>query len=182
MRAAAIAVAVGLCSIVPSRADAKVQNTATGQVGVVAVSGPGFWDRTRLNLGVRFESVWFREHAKQLGIGPYLEARTGSFGHADYGGGLVAVLPTAETFPIWLGGGAFARRDENAFHAGYNGFIAWGSRSFNHHGSYGMVYGLMLDARYHRGPQPGVDVVLTATIDLQWLAYPWIIAYTAIRH
>ena len=182
MRAAAIAIAVGLSALVPARAQAKVQNSASGQVGVVGVSGPDFWDRTRLNLGLRFESVWFREHAKQFGIGPFLEARTASFGHADYGGGLVAILPVDETFPIWLGGGAFARRDEGAFHAGYNGFIAWGSRSFNHHGSYGMTYGLMLDARYHRGPIAGVDLVLTASIDLQWLAYPWIIAYSAIRH
>lgn len=168
--------------LTPALASAKVQNSASGQIGVVGVSGERFWDRTRMNLGLRFESLWFREGPKDFGLGPYVEARTASFGHADYGAGLLALLPVDQTFPIWFGGGVFARRENSAFSSGYNGFLAWGGRSFNHHSTYAMAFGLLLDARVHRGPVPGVDLVLTASIDLQALAYPLIIGLSWLRH
>ncbi len=181
MRLFSAAIAIG-CVLLPSAASAKVQNSASGQLGIVGVSGERTWAKTRVNMGLRFESLWFREGPRDFGIGPYVEARTASFGHADYGAGLVALLPTDQTFPLWFGGGAFARREDAAFFAGYNGFVAIGGRSFNHHGSYGMAYGLMFDARYHRGPVAGVDLILTASIDLQALAYPFLIGYGALRH
>lgn len=181
MRVAALVAAAGI-SLVPCVAGARVQNSASGQIGVVGVGGDRLWDRTRLNLGVRFESVWFRESPKHFGLGPYLEARTASFGHADYGAGLLLLLPVNDTFPIWLGGGAFARREDAAFAAGYNVFIAWGGRSFNTHGSYAMAYGLLLDIRAHRGPVPGVDFILTASIDLQAFAYPLLYGISLLRH
>jgi hypothetical protein len=186
MRLFLAAIAVGCAALptvaFPSVARAAVQNSASGQLGVVGVGGEKVWDKTRVNMGLRFESIWFREGPKDFGIGPYVEARTASFGHGDYGAGLVALLPTDQTFPIWFGGGAFARREDAAFWAGYNGFVAIGGRSFNHHGSYGMAYGLMFDARYHRGPVPGVDLVLTASIDLQAFAYPLLYGIALLRH
>ena len=177
----ALAIAAALV-LIPASASARVQNSVSGQFGVVGVGGEKVWEKTRVNLGLRFESLWFREGPKDFGIGPYIEARTASFGHADYGGGLVALLPVDQTFPIWFGGGAFARREDASFHAGYNGFLAWGGRSFNHHGSYAMAFGLVLDARYHRGPVPGVDLVLTASIDLQTFAYPLLYGIGLLRH
>lgn len=168
--------------LIPAVAHGKVQNSASGQLGVVGVGGERAWEKTRVNLGLRFESVWFREGPRDFGLGPYVEARTGSFGHADYGGGLLALLPVDPTFPLWFGGGAFARREDNAFWSGYNAFVGWGGRSFNHHGSYGMAYGLLLDARYHRGPVPGVDLILTASIDLQAFAYPLLFGIGLLRH
>ena len=182
MRIAALLAAAAATLLLPRAANARVQNSASGQFGVVAVGAEKPWDRTRLNLGVRFESIWFRESPKQFGIGPYVEARTASFGHADYGVGLIALLPVDETFPIWFGGGAFARREDAAFASGYNAFLAWGGRSFNHHGSYAMAYGLLFDARVHRGPVPGVDFVLTASIDLQAFAYPLLYGISLLRH
>jgi hypothetical protein len=181
MRAGALFLCAVL-ALVPATARAHVQNSVSGQIGVVGVGGDKAWERTRLNLGLRFESIWFREEPTHFGIGPFVEARTAAFGHADYGGGLIALLPVDDTFPIWLGGGAFARRDEASWAAGYNGFIAWGGRSFNHHGSYGMAYGLLFDTRVHRGPIPGVDFILTASIDLQWLTYPVLYGISALRH
>ncbi|MBI2391796.1 MAG: hypothetical protein HYV09_19555 [Deltaproteobacteria bacterium] len=184
MRAASLAIAaLVLLVAAPRSAHARVQNSASGQLGVVGVGADrDFWAKTRVNYGLRLESVWFREGPKDFGIGPYVEARTASFGHGDYGGGLVAVLPVHHTFPLWIGGGGFARREDAAFGPGFNGFVAWGGRSFNHHGSYAMAYGLLLDGRVHRGPVPGFDLVMTASVDLQWLSYPVLYAISALRH
>ncbi len=184
MKLAGLALAIASAFVLaPSVAHARVQNSAQGQLGVVGAGSDGaFWSRTRADFGLKFESLWFREGPKDFGIGPYLEARTASFGYGEYGGGLVALLPIDQTFPLWFGGGAFGRRQDSAWSSGFNGFVAWGGRSFNHHGSYGMAFGLMADARVHRGPQPGFDLVLAATIDLQSLAYPLMYLVSALRH
>lgn len=178
----ALAIAIGLVAV-PRAAHARVQNSAQGQLGVVGAGSDGeLWSKTRLDFGLKLESIWFREGPRDFGLGPYVEARTASFGYGEYGGGLVALLPIEQTFPIWFGGGAFARREDASWGSGFNGFVAWGGRSFNHHGSYGMAFGLMADARVHRGPQPGFDLVLGATIDLQSLSYPFLYAISALRH
>ncbi len=180
---AVFACALLACAGVAREAHARVQNSAQTQIGVVGVGRDGrAWAQTRLNLGLRFESIWLREGPRDVGIGPYVEARTASFQYGEYGGGLVAVLPVEQTFPLWVGGGGFARREFDRFAPGFNGFVGWGGRSFNHHSSYAMAYGLLLDARVHRGDTPGFDLVLTATIDLQGFALPWLYAVSAVRH
>lgn len=162
-------------------AAARVQNSAQAQVGVVNFAGEDE-RHTKLDLGLKFESMWFRESSQDFGIGPYAEARTAWFDHADYGGGLVMLLPIEQTFPLWFGGGAFARRGGGTWAPGFDGFIAWGGRSFNHHSSYAMVFGLMLDARVHYGDEKGTDLILAATIDLEGLAIPFLYGVSAIRH
>lgn len=180
---AVFACALLACAGAGREAHARVQNSAQTQIGVVGVGREGrAWDATRLNLGARVESIWGREGPRDFGVGPYVEARTASFSYGEYGGGVVALLPVEMTFPLWFGGGGFARREHDRWAPGFNGFLAWGGRSFNHHSSYAMAYGLLLDARAHRGDTPGFDLVLTATIDLQGLALPWLYAVSAVRH
>jgi hypothetical protein len=166
-----------IASIVMSSvgASARPQWSGQTQIGVVGLGEEGkAWQRTRLDLGLKLEALYLRESPRDFGIGPYLEVRTASFRYGEYGGGVVALLPVAMTFPIWLGGGAFARRDEGQWAPGYNAFLAWGGRNYNYSSSYAMVFGLVLDTRVHRGDTPGVDIVLAATIDLEALALPWI--------
>lgn len=178
----ALAIAAALL-LAPSLAHARAQNSVQGQLGVVGAGADGeAWSRTRMNLGLKLESLWFREGPKDFGIGPYVEARTASFAHGEYGGGLVALLPIDPTFPLWIGGGAFARRESSEWGSGFNGFVAWGVRSFNHHGSYGLAAGVMADARVHQGPQKGFDLILSATLDLQTLSYPLLYLVSALRH
>jgi hypothetical protein len=168
-------------TFVAAPAFAKVQNSAQTQLGVANVGSPD-GRSTKMDLGLRFESVWFRESPRDFGIGPYVEARTAWFDHADYGGGLVALVPVDLTFPLWFGGGGFARRGGGTWSPGFDGFLAWGGRSFNHHSSYAMVFGLLLDARVHGGDEKGTDVVLAATLDLEGLALPFLYAVSAVRH
>jgi hypothetical protein len=163
-------------------ARARAQFSASGQVGVTGVSEDGFWSRTKLDLGLRAEDDFLRESPRDFGLGPYAEVRTAAFIHGDYGAGLVSVVPIDPTFPLWLGGGVFARRGNDQWAPGANAFIAWGSRSFNYESSYAMAYGLLLDARVHRGTDPGVDIVLAVSIDLELLAIPWIYAISAVSH
>ena len=164
-------------------ASARPQWSAQTQFGVAGLGEDGkAWQRTRLDLGLKVEALYLRESPRDFGIGPYLETRTASFRYGEYGGGLVALLPVSMTFPFWLGGGAFARRESGAWAPGANAFLAWGGRDFNYSSSYAMAFGLMLDTRVHRGDTPGVDIVLAATIDLEALALPWIYLTSRLIH
>jgi hypothetical protein len=166
-----------------STAAARPQVSGQAQFGVAGDSEDGkAWQHTRFDLGLRFEAIYLRESPRDFGLGPYLETRTSAFHHGDYGGGLVALLPVSMTFPIWFGGGGFARRESSTWAPGFNAFLAFGGRDFNYHSNYAMAYGLILDARAHRGDDPGVDVILALTIDLEGLAIPLIYATSAIVH
>jgi hypothetical protein len=157
--------------------------SAQTQLGVVGLGDEGkAWQHTRLDLGLKLEALYLRKSPLDFGIGPYVETRTAAFKYGEYGGGLVALLPVAMTFPLWVGGGAFARREESQWAPGANAFLAWGGRNYNYSSSYAMAFGLMLDTRVHRGDQPGVDIVLAATIDLEALALPWIYLTSRLIH
>ena len=137
--------------------------------------------RTKLDLGLRVEDVCLRERPTDFGIGPYVEARTAAFVYGDYGAGVVAILPIDQTFPLWVGAGGFARRQDQTWAPGVNAFVAWGGRSFNYDSAYAMAYGVILDVRAHGGELPGVDTVLALSIDLEALALPWIFGINAVR-
>ena len=181
--------ALGTCALVASVAAlagegaARPQWSAQTQLGVVGLGEDGrAWQRTRLDLGLKLEALYLRESPRDFGLGPYVEIRTASFRYGEYGGGLVALLPVAMTFPVWLGGGVFARRDLGEWAPGANAFVAWGGRNYNYSASYAMAFGLMLDTRVHRGDFPGVDVVLAVTLDLEALALPWIYLTSRLIH
>ncbi|GAC1577031.1 MAG: hypothetical protein NVS3B20_08480 [Polyangiales bacterium] len=132
-------------------------------------------------MGLRVESVWLRESPREFGIGPYAEMRTASFAYGEYGGGVVAVLPTDMTFPLWAGAGGFARREEGAWGGGANAFVAFGSRSFNYTSCYGMAFGVIGDVRWHAAPVQGIDLVLAASLDLEAIALPFTLLIGALR-
>lgn len=184
MHALRLAVIVSLVlTIAAERAEARPQWSAQGQLGVVGVGeSDGAWRRTKLDLGLKVEDLWLRESPNDFGIGPYVEMRTAAFRYGEYGAGVVALIPTSMTYPLWLGGGTFAHREAGSFSGGGNAFVAWGARDFNYHSSYAMAFGLLVDARVHRGDTPGFDVVLAATIDLEALALPWIYLLSAVTH
>ncbi len=185
-RARAAARLVVLCAAcaplaAPTAARASAQVSASGQVGIVGVGEDSYWTRTKLDLGLRVEDVWLRERPTDFGIGPYVEARTAAFVYGDYGAGVVAILPIDQTFPLWVGAGGFARRQDQTWAPGVNAFVAWGGRSFNYDSAYAMAYGVILDVRAHGGELPGVDTVLALSIDLEALALPWIFGINAVR-
>jgi hypothetical protein len=182
---AATALAAGVAGAIlcaTPAASARAQVSASGQIGVVGVGEDAYWSRTKLDLGLRLESVYLRESPTDFGLGPYVEARSAAFIHGDYGAGLMAVLPVDPTFPIWFGAGGFARRQDHSWAPGANAFVAWGSRSYNYSSSYAMAFGLVLDVRVHRGDVPGVDTVLALSFDLEGLALPAMYAISAVRH
>ena len=164
-------------------AQARPQYSASSQLGVVAVGGEGrLWRETRVDLGVRLEALYGRSAPHDGAFGPYLEARTAWFEHADYGGGLMALVPVHPTFPVWFGAGAFGRRQQSSWSPGAHAFLAWGGRDFNYEGDYAMAFGLLLDARVHRGEFPGVDIILAVSIDLEGLAIPFIYGVSRVLH
>ncbi len=170
-------------SLLAGTTQARPQVSVQTQLGATGIGGDGgLWKSTRLDLGLRAEAIYLRESPNDFGIGPYLETRTAAFVHADYGGGLVALLPVNGTWPVWLGGGGFARRQDHTFAPGGNVFLGWGGRSYNYHSNYAMAYGLLFDVRAHFGDERGVDLVLAATVDLEGLLLPLAYVTSSILH
>ena len=162
---------------------ARPQYSVSSQLGIVAIGEEGrVWHRTRFDVGIRAEALYGRTAPRDGAIGPYLEARTAWFDHADYGGGLMALLAVDRTFPIWFGAGAFGRRQESTWAPGAHAFLAWGGRDYNYEASYAMAFGVLLDARVHRGDFPGFDMVLAVSIDLEGLAIPFIYGLSRLVH
>jgi hypothetical protein len=178
MRVAGSALAIAAVLLPSPRAEARPQNSVQGQLGVVSGSDAPM----RLNLGLKVESLWFREGPKDFGIGPFVEGRNGSFAYGELGGGLVALLPVHELLPLWVGAGGFARREDARWGSGFHGFVAWGVRPYNFHGNYGLTAGLMADARVHQGQERGFELVVSSTLDLQALSYPVMYLIGALRH
>lgn len=170
---------VGLPS--QAAADSKTQTSIQAQAGWTWVGRPEGRSHS-FDLGLRWETVFGRSSPRSFGLGPYVEARTAWFHFGDYGGGLVAVVPVENTFPLWFGVGALGRREGGAWAPGAHAFVGWGSRSFNYQSVWGMVYGLTVDGVWHGGDQKGVDVVVAATLDVQSLVYPWLLLASWLRH
>jgi hypothetical protein len=176
-------VAASACSLFVRSADARSQWSVSGQFGVVVDDLSGGRSRqARFDLGLRSELLLGREATTDWAAGPYLEARTSAFTRGDFGGGLIALAPVHPTFPVWFGVGGFARAGEQGWVPGASAWVAWGGRSLNFSGSYGMAYGLLVDARASFGPQPGVDVVAALTLDLEALALPFVYVGSWLAH
>lgn len=178
-----VALPLVLVAFVETSASARPQWSGQLEVGAIGEgSSEGAWRTTRFDVGVQVEAIYLREKPGDFGLGPYVQARTDWFDSGEYGGGAVALVPIADTFPLWLGGGAFGRRAGGAWSPGANAFVAWGARDYNYEASYAMAYGLVLDVRRHFGDVPGTDVVIAVRIDLEALALPWIALLSAIVH
>ena len=162
-------------------AQARPQLSLQGEAGWV-LRGTERGHHSSLGLGTRFEMVFGRSSPLDGGVGPYVEARTAGFDFGDYGAGLVGVIPVNPTFPLWFGAGALGRREAGAWAPAGHAFLAWGSRSFNYHGSWGMVFGLTLDGVVHGGEHKGFDLGVQATVDLQAVVYPWMLLISWLRH
>jgi len=183
LRRAAAAASLACCAgLLTREASARPQWSVSGQVGVSGDSdGKRVWQSTRLDLGLRTELLLGRDEPNQLGVGPYVEARTSAFVLGDFGGGVFGLIPIAATYPLWLGAGGFARFRDGAWVGGGDFWLAWGARSYNYTGDYGMAYGLFADARAVAGPQSGIDVIFGVTLDLEALALPFIFLGSAMK-
>jgi hypothetical protein len=167
----------------PTEVHASPQWSATLEAGIVgAGDGGSTWSTTKLDLGLRGEVLLGRNGPRDFGVGPWAQARTTWFDGADYGTGIVALLPIDPTTPIWVGAGALERRRFDAWAPGADVFIGFGSRSYDYHDPYAMVLGATLDVRTLLGSVRQTDVVLCLQLDLEVLAMPAMYLVSRLIH
>jgi hypothetical protein len=164
-------------ALVTEATSAEPQGNASLTIGGAA-AGPGgrFWDHGEFHLGLRGDCIFLRETSWDFGLGPYGEVGTWAFNQLQTGAGLSVLLPIDEVFPLVLSAGGHARfaDDDLGIAPGVGGAIFWGSRSFNHHESYVLAAGLLVDVRHSFGAPGETMLTFSAQIDTTIIALPFI--------
>jgi hypothetical protein len=186
-RAALTALLLGLSGFaIPSRARAEPQVGSALTLGGGAVGlQPSGRAIPVFHLGARGDLLFLRDNPRSMAVGPYVEVTSEAFRAFGVGGGAEWLLPAIQSFPFVLSAGGFARTGlglSSAWEPGIATSLFWGSRGFNYHSWYGLTAGLFVQARYSLGDSHDTDVIGGLQVDLSVFAYPWVLAFEAIRH
>lgn len=165
-----------------------VSASADPQLSAGWVSGVGgegdtdsLWRETTWFNALRAELVLGRDRSADLGLGPYLELGTSGFSDVRLGSGVVGVLPLSEAFPLTLGAGATARRDDSRWAPGVSASAMLGSRSYNFHSTYAIATGLVLAYQRDLDAAGASTVIVALQLDGLLLAMPVIFGISAVR-
>ncbi len=165
-------------------AEAEPQANASLTLGGAAVGDHGrFWDHAAFHLGARGDVMFLRQKPGDFGLGPYLEIGTLAFSEVQWGGGLTALLPVNDTFPLVASAGAFGRygRDGFGVEPGVTGALFWGTRSFNYTANYVMAAGLLVGFRQSLGESKESALLIAAQLDLAAMGLPIVALVNLIR-
>lgn len=117
-----------------------------------------------------------------MALGPYVDVATAAFDTLEVGGGLEWLVPVSESLPFVFSAGLFERRAPRfGWEPGAEATLFVGSRSHNFTSWYGLAAGLFVQGRYGFGDGKQTDAIAGAQIDLSLFAYPFVLAYEAIR-
>lgn len=123
----------------------KANASPQGRVAVrSALCGTGtekVWEETRWCNGLTADLLLGRERNSDFGIGPFAEVSSAGFWDARYGGGVSALAPVTEDFPLVLSFGAFGHETQSV---ALGATLFFGARSYNFHGNYNLSAGLVL--------------------------------------
>lgn len=138
----------------------------------LALRRPGFCNALHADV------LFLRSSGHQLGLGPSVRVGTARFDDLRLDGGLSVLVPVFQSFPLVLEAGPHLR---NFDQAGVFGSVFFGLRSFNHYGAYDMSTGISLLAERSFATGTPSALWLTARVDAQWLALPFVLAANALR-
>ena len=159
-------------------ARASPQGHVAYRTSVCGVGSSALWQETRWCNGVIGDLLLGRERNTDFGVGPYAELSTAGFWDARYGGGLSALAPVTEDFPLVLSLGAFGH-ETDALALGASAFF--GARSFNFHGAYNLAIGLYASAYRDLGAEQATLVSIGLELDGFFLAAPFLLAAGELR-
>ena len=138
--------------------------------------------RAAFHLGGRADVLFLRSRNREMGVGPYVDVATAAFDSLETGGGVEWLVPLTESLPMVLSAGMFERHTRAfGWEPGTEATIFVGSRSHNFTSWYGLAAGLFVQGRYGFGDGHQADLLAGAQIDLSLFAYPFILAYEALR-
>jgi hypothetical protein len=153
----------------------------------LGIAGQGdrsaLWSSTQFSMGLRGELLLGRDKDTAFGIGPYVEAlTTASFADAQLGGGAALLVPVHPYLPIVLSAGAYAGHHSPwGWEPGLAGELFWGTHSYNYHSLYSLSAGLFAGGRYALGNSKEVTLIAGARVDLELIAIPFMLIWSAIR-
>jgi hypothetical protein len=140
-----------------------------------------YWRDTCWFNGLRADVLFGRSHSLDFAAGPFADVTTMGFDDVRFGGGASALLPVHPFLPLVFSGGGYARKSELGWEPGIEGYVFFGSRSYNFHSSYGIAAGLIAGLHYGLGDSRETAIVIALQIDGQILLLPFVAAYQLVR-
>jgi hypothetical protein len=158
---------------------AEPQTHVAWRTAVCGVGSRGdAWSQTRWCNGLTADLLLLRERNRDYGLGPYVELSTAGFWDARYGGGVSALLPVTENFPLVVSLGIY---DHALEQAALGASVFWGLRSYNFDSVYNYSLGLYASAQRDLGGERDSLVSLGLELDGFILAAPFVLAVGALR-
>lgn len=175
-RASALLIATAtIVTAAEGRADP--QWNAGLDVGVAGRGVDEVWGETAFWLGARGDVMLGRDGDDDVGLGPYVDVGTLAFDELDVGAGASLLLPVIDSLPLVVSFGPYLRAgdDDLGVTPGLAASLFWGSRSYDHHGSYEMAGGLLVQVRHGVGEVGDTAILIGAHLDALILALPFVL-------
>jgi hypothetical protein len=139
-----------------------------------------YWQHTCWFNGVRADVLFGRSRNLDFGAGPFADVTTAGFDDIRLGGGASALLPIHPFLPLVFSGGGYARKSEIGWEPGLEGYVFFGTRSYNFHSSYGLAAGLIGGLHFGLGESRESAIVIALQLDGQILLLPFVAAYELV--
>jgi hypothetical protein len=136
------------------------------------------WQRTRPCFALTGDLLFGRARNGDFALGPFVELSTAGFWDARLGGGISALVPVHDAFPLVTSVGVFSHELRTA---ALGGTLFFGPRSYNFHGPYGLAAGLFASVSVDLGDRHETLVALGVDVDAVILAMPFLLLYNAVR-
>jgi len=140
-----------------------------------------YWQDTCWFNGLHADVLFGRSRSLDFGAGPFADVTTAGFDDVRFGAGASALLPVHPFLPLVFSAGGYARKSELGWEPGIEGYVFFGSRSFNFHSSYGIAAGLVGGLQFGLGDSRESAIVIALQIDGQILLLPFVAAYQLVR-
>lgn len=153
-------------------------NTGLVAAGCLLGDGEAAFERAAFCGSARGDVLFLRERTADFGFGPYLSLGTTAFEDVRVTGGVSALLPLSEDFPLVVSLGGLVR---GAGDFGVSSSVFWGFRSYNFHSAYNLAFGLSLAAERTLGERGGNALALGVQVDGIVLAMPFLLLAGALQ-
>jgi hypothetical protein len=113
-----------------------------------------------------------------VGVGPYVALGTAAFDDLRVAGGLSALLPVVEDFPLVVSGGVLATGEGQW---GLDSAVFFGLRSYNFYGAYNFAGGGFLGYQRTFGASSENVISIGVQVDALIVAFPFLLAWGALQ-
>lgn len=152
----------------------------TGVVPALCTIGShgDLWGQLAFCGELRSDLLFGRSRTSDFGLGPYVSLGTAAFDDLRAAGGMSALIPVVEDFPIVASAGALVT---STGQVGFDTSLFYGVRSYNFHSSYNIGLGVLIGAEHTFGSGGDTIWSLGVQIDGLVVALPFIFGWGALQ-